>query len=141
MCCSSNKVICMMSKLANNVLNVTLNIKCPKMAHYDGFRNSLYFPAAECDKIEREWDHHKFSEERSSGKRKPCNHLENSSTSSAEICISSSPAASENLPVFLCKLKLIIFNTFSKIQLELFFGSFVGVVGTILYCNLKRKVL
>ena len=32
MCCSSNKVICMMSKLANNVLNVTLNIKCPKMA-------------------------------------------------------------------------------------------------------------
>ncbi len=36
---------------------------------YGGFRNSLYFPSAECDKIEWEWDHHKFSEERSSGKR------------------------------------------------------------------------
>jgi hypothetical protein len=79
-------------------------------------------------------------EERSSGKRKPCTHLENSSMSSAEKCISSSTAASENLPVLLCKLKFIIFNTFS-IHLELSFGSFVGVVGTVLYCNLKRKVL
>jgi hypothetical protein len=66
-------------------------------------------------------------------RKKPCTHVENFSTSSAEKCISSSPAASENLPVLLRKLNLIIFNTFSKIHLELSFGSFVGVVGTVLY--------
>jgi hypothetical protein len=63
------------------------------------------------------------------------------STSSAEKCISSSPAASENLPVLLCKLNLNIFNTFSKLYLELSFASFICVVGTVLYCILKRKVL
>ncbi len=43
-----------------------------------------------------------------------------------------------NVPALLCKLHLNIFNTFSKIHLELFFGSFIGVVGIALYCNLTR---
>jgi hypothetical protein len=38
-------VICMMSKLANNVLNVTLNIKCPKMA-------PLWCTVSHCDSKE-----------------------------------------------------------------------------------------
>ncbi len=43
--------------------------------------------------------------------------------------------------MLLCKLHLDIFNTFSKIHLELSFCSFIGVVGTVLFCNLSRKVL
>jgi hypothetical protein len=50
-------------------------------------------------------------------------------------------SSSEHLPVLLCKLNLNIFNTFTKIHLDLSFGGFIGVIGTVLYCNLKRKVL
>ena len=110
MCCSSNKVICMMSKLANNVLNVTLNIKCPKMAP---LRWVPEFSVLSCGGVWQNWTRmgppQIFGRKIKWQKRKkPCTHLENSSTSSAEKCISSSPGTSENLPVLLCKLNLNI---------------------------------